>query len=900
MTLFRPVLVLLLLLPTMTAWTQDEGRTALHEVEMRRYAKLAKRADFVSTAAEQYDVHYYRLDVTLPDDPLKRFGGDVLMSLRSLVDDLTLIEYNIGASARVDSVQVNGTALDENAITRVGDVIALALPFTLMQGQPLDVRTWYTFAYAGTAIDIRNVQHVELGKQILTIASQAEPYDARLWWPCKDDPADKADSVDIILTTAEQMFPVSNGVMVSDVNNGDGTRTVTWHSRYPIVTYLVSVAAAEYSYRERTFDYNGISMPFGSWWYGMPAANMATFELDALDGLKVFSDMFIPYPFIKEKYGMAEYEWAGLSMEHQTVSSMGFYGTGVVIHELMHQWFGDKVTCASFEHIWLNEGWATYGEALYYEVKNGPEARKANMSTTMYFGPGTIYVNDPENNQDLIFSGALSYAKSSWVVHMLRGVMGDEKFFPAVRAYLGGEDLSTYRSVTTDEFQQFMEAEYGASLDWFFQQWIFGEYFPTYSVDWDATENAGSYDVAVNLEQLYLNERQLFTMPVPIRFRLEGGVDTTVTVWNDQPTQQWTFSFPAKPELMQVDPDNWILKRVIEKVKNPTFDKGVLVVNGVDWSVPAYTADLALAFADSAFSGGLPYTLWDIFPQPDYPEGMPQPIGSGAVPANILGQYCTVVWLANAYNGDESVWGNTSMWEYLQAGGNIVLITRYGTMFLGEDYRQFLGITWQGNYFTAEDAKAQLPSLLDMGFNGEQNLLSGFSMTLNRAENEVLFAETRSFANPRGIGVWAKPMQGEQGLSGHMMYIGLRPYRIDPTDLKANMGTLLKELPCVAVNDVPELSAPDAGFTLEASYPNPLRAGETGSLRFRIDVNDGQVTTVRIHDMLGRLVSEVASGHYTAGEHTVRFDSGSLPAGVYTATLTHGARNASRLIVLVD
>ena len=602
---------------------------------------------------------------------------------------------------------------------------------------------------------------------------------------------------------------------------------------------------------------------------------------------------------MNEKYGMAEYEWGG-AMEHQTVSSMGFYSTDVVVHELMHQWFGDKVTCATFEHIWLNEGWATYGEALFWEAKGGYEALKANMATTMYFGPGTIFVNDPENNQNLIFSGALSYNKASWVVHMLRGVMGDDKFFPAVRAYLGGEELSTYRSVTTQEFQQFMEAAYGASLDWFFQQWIYGEYYPTYYVEWEDVDNAGRHDVTLNLEQLYQNERQLFTMPVPLRFRLEGGIDTTVTVWNDQATQEWTLSFPAKPELVQVDPDNWILKRVIEKVKDPTFDKGILVVNGVDWSVPAYTADLATAFIDSSFTGGLPYTLWDIFPQADYPAGVPAPIGSGPVPANILGQYCTVVWLANGYNGDDAVWDNTSMWEYLQAGGNIILMTRYGTMFLGEDYRQFLGITWQGSYFTAENAVAQLPSLLDMEFNGEQNLLSGFSMSLNRPENEVLFAETQSFANPRGIGVWAKPQQSERGMSGHMVYIGLRPYRIDPANLKLNRNTLLKGLPCVAVNDVSEIPAIENGFSIAATYPNPLRAGDRGTLRFRLDVNDGQSTSLRVYDMLGRLVRTVADGLYTAGEHTVSLDSGGLPAGVYNATLTHGTRSTSRLIILVD
>lgn len=898
MTLFRTLLVFVMLLPALS-WAQDGGRQSVHEIELRRYSMLAKRAQHVSAAAGQYDVHYYRLNVNLPDDPIKRFGGDVIMRLTSLVDGLNLLEYNIGTGARVDSVLVEGNKLDATDITRAGDVIALALPFSLLQGQDLEVRTYYSFAYAGSAIAVTNVNNVDLGKPILSIASQSEPYDARNWWPCKDDPADKADSIDIVLTTVAPMFPVSNGVMVSDIDNGDGTRTVTWKSRYPIVTYLVSVAAAEYNYRERTFSYGGIDMPFGSWWYGMPSANMALNELDALEGLQVYSDLFIPYPFIKEKYGMAEYEWGG-AMEHQTITSMGFYGTDVVVHELMHQWFGDKVTCATFEHIWLNEGWATYGEALFYEARGGLEALKANMSTTMYFGPGTIYVYDPENNQNLIFSGALSYNKSSWVVHMLRGVMGDDKFFPAVQKYLGGEDLSTYRSVTTQEFQQFMEAEYGSSLEWFIQQWIYGEYYPTYLVDYDVAEDAGRFELTLNLEQLYQDTRQLFTMPVPVRVSLDNGSDTTITVWNDQAVQQWKFTFDAKPEMVQVDPDNWILKRVIEKIKNPTFDKGILVVNGVDWSEPAYTADLTAAFVDSVYTGGLPYTLWDIFPQSDYPAGVPQPIGSGAVTAQTLGQYCTVVWLGNAYNGDESIWSNTSMWEYLMAGGNVLLVTRMGTMFLGEDFRQFLGITWQGNYFTAENCKAELPSLLDMTFSDEQSRLSGFSTTLLRPENQVLFTETQSFTAPRGLGVWAQPITTEQGLSGHMMYIGLRPYRVDRENFKLNMATLLKELPCVAVNDVESIPARESGFALDASYPNPLRSGEASSLRFRIDGNDGATSTLRVYDMLGRLVREVASGYFVPGEHTVRFDSNGLQAGVYNVTLTNGTRSASRLMVIVE
>ncbi len=898
---FRTVIVLALLLPVVSAWAQQSERPPIHEIEARRHAKLAKRADFVSAAAERYDVHYYRIDVNLPDDPLMRFGGSVSMRLKSLVDGLGVIEYNLGPDARLDSVYVGGSKLEASAVTRTGDVVALALPFTLQQGGDLEVTSWYSFAYAGSAIDVTSVMNVDLNKDILSIASQSEPYDARIWWPCKDDPADKADSVDIVVTTAEAMFPASNGTMISDVNNGDGTRTVTWHSRYPIATYLVSVAAAEYNYRERSFTHSGRTMPVGSWWYGMPSANMANLELDMLEGLQVFSDLFIPYPYMNEKYGMAEYEWGG-AMEHQTLTSMGFYNTDVVIHELMHQWFGDKVTCATFEHVWLNEGWATYGEALFYEARGGLEALKANMSWTQYFGPGTIFVDDPENNPGQIFSGDLSYNKASWVVHMLRGVMGDDAFFTAVRNYLGGDDPAAYRSVTTAEFQGYMEAEHGAGLDWFFQEWIYGAYYPTYLFDWDTAENGGNHDFTLTLEQLYQGTRQLFTMPVRVRISLEGGQDTTVTVWNDQAKQEFKFTFAAKPVAVQIDPDNWILKRVIEKVKNPTFDQGVLVVNGVDWSVPDYTAGLEAAFADSVYSGGLPYTLWDIFPRGsgNYPAGVPDPIGSGPIPASVLGRYCTIVWLGNAYNGDESIWSNTSMWEYLKAGGNILLITRMGNYFVGSDFRQFLGITWAGNFLTAADCKAQLPSLLDMTFTGEQTQIGAFNTVLARPENQLLFTETESFPQPRGLGVWGKPMTIEEGESGHMMFIGLRPYRIEPGLLKQNLAALLKEMPCVPVTGVEDVASAAGGLAIDAGYPNPLRSGEASTLRIHIADDGSTPIALRMYDVLGRPVREIAAGLYPSGTHNLRIDSDGLPAGVYTLVLSQGQRTVSRPMVIME
>jgi len=322
----------------------------------------------------------------------------------------------------------------------------------------------------------------------------------------------------------------------------------------------------------------------------------------------------------------------------------------------------------------------------------------------------------------------------------------------------------------------------------------------------------------------------------------------------------------------------------------------------VDWSVPDYTAGLEAAFADSVYSGGLPYTLWDIFPRGSgsYPAGVPDPIGSGPIPASVLGRYCTIVWLGNAYNGDESIWSNTSMWEYLKAGGNILLITRMGNYFVGSDFRQFLGITWAGNYLTAADCKAQLPSLLDMTFTGEQTQIGAFNTVLARPENQLLFTETESFPQPRGLGVWGKPMTIEEGESGHMMFIGLRPYRIEPGLLKQNLAALLKEMPCIPVTGVEDVASAARGLAIDAGYPNPLRSGEASTLRIHIADDGSTPIALRMYDVLGRPVREIAAGLYPSGTHNFRIDSDGLPAGVYTLVLSQGQRTVSRPMVIME
>jgi len=886
---------------TLCVFTTNAQHDCMHhhrEAVMRSQTLLSQRESFVTPAMQLYDVTYYRLDVNFPGDELLRFGGNVVMELTSLSDALSEIELHLGTNARLDSVLARGLRIPDGSVTRDNDVIRISLPYNLARDESLALRLYYSSLYSGSAIMFRRVRNVVLDEQIVSIASQAEPYDARRWWPCKDDPADKADSVDIILTVPEDLYPVSNGLVQSDINNGDGTRTVHWKSRYPIVTYLVSIAAAKYNYREFDFSYDGRSMPVGSWWYGMSGNAMASYEQDMLEGLQLYSDLFDVYPFIDEKYGMAEYEWGG-AMEHQTVSSMGFYSTGVVAHELMHQWFGNKVTCASFHHIWLNEGWATYGESLFFESRGGLPALKANMAAKAYYGPGTIYVHDPTDFAR-IFSGSLSYNKASWVVHMLRGILGDEVFFAAARKYLGGESHEYYRSVTTEEFRQIVEAESGLDLEDFFQNWIYGEYFPTYQFEWDRTSTDDGYDATVIIEQLYVPTRQLFIMPIEIYIRFADGSDSSIVVQNNMQLQSWTFSFTQEPTSIQLDPDNWILKRVIEKINNPSFAKGILLVNGVDWSVDAYRPAMDIALADSVFTGKLPYTYWDLFAPPagGYPDGVPQPIGSGAIPGNVLGEYCTVVWLGNAYNGDDAFWANTSMMEYLRAGGNIVLLSRMGSNFITEDFRQFLGITWIPGYSTLNDCKSTYPGLVDMEFTGDQNLVNAFRTQLLRPENIILFTNSRTSGDDAGVGVWAKPVTTGEMNTGHMMFLAMRPYRLEPEQLSHNMAMLLDLLPCEPVLSVERPSSLPSSVVLHANYPNPFRSETT--LRFSLDGNEAGHVSLRLFDILGRPVRDVFSAHLRPGEYSMTLDARDLSSGVYLLHLHHGTSSAVRRVVVME
>jgi aminopeptidase N len=277
--------------------------------------------------------------------------------------------------------------------------------------------------------------------------------------------------------------------------------------------------------------------------------------------LELFSGKYSLYPFIREKYGHAQFNWGG-GMEHQTISSMGSFYPSIIAHEMAHQWFGDKVTCRNFNNIWLNEGFATYSESVWLENYEGRESYNNSIKSRMAGARnavGSLYVLNTENVNE-IFNGNRTYSKGAIVLHMLRGVVGDSTFYDILRSYANDTALA-YSTAVTEDFQRISEYVSGKNLNYFFQQWIYGENYPVYNISWSKSHrNDGLYDVTLNVTQKQNTNPAFFTMPVDIKISTSNKGDTTFTVLNNAQVQSFIFIVNGNPSLLTFDPENKILK----------------------------------------------------------------------------------------------------------------------------------------------------------------------------------------------------------------------------------------------------------------------------------------------------------------------------------------------------
>lgn len=435
-----------------------------------------------------------------------------------------------------------------------GGLLALDLDHPHAAGETLEVRIHYHGSPSYTSFGI---PFFGQRNGVPLIATLSEPFGARNWWPCKDQPDDKADTVSMTVTVPSDLEVASNGRSLGIEPHPDGTTTHRWIEEYPIATYLVSLAICDYETIQEWYVTDaGDSVPVVHYLYTDLAGNADAFAV-TVPAMGDLSSRFGPYPFPHEKYGHALFQWGG-AMEHQTCTTMGEWAAyggweWIIVHELAHQWWGDLVTCASFHHVWLNEGFATYGEAVWQEVEGGMDAYHAAMAGDQYYGGGTIYVENPETDE--IFGYGLSYQKAAYVLHMLRHVVGDSLFFGALLEY---RDRFAYASATTEGFRDAVEDVAGLDLDEFFQQWIYGAYFPRYEYGWTCVAQASGWATRIRIEQVQTNTG-LFSMPVDVRVALADGEALTNVVWVRDTVTEIDLVTDRPVVAVELDPDGWIL-----------------------------------------------------------------------------------------------------------------------------------------------------------------------------------------------------------------------------------------------------------------------------------------------------------------------------------------------------
>lgn len=513
--------------------------------------------NFIVDTTTDVKFYYITLDVSI-DSPY--IYGDVFFIIESKINNLTHITLDLTDSLGIDSISGAATSY-----TRSYDKIDIQLDRSYNKNETILFNIYYS-GIPPVLNNTKGMRYETHGNFEPIIATLSTPYLAHLWYPCKDGPGDKVDSVYLDITIPDttinnnKLIAVSNGLL-ENVINENGKSTFKWRERYPIIPYYVMIAISNYAQFQQTINDSLGSYPilYNVFKSDSNIALQGTLQLP--DAINFFSDVFGPYPFRNEKYGMSQLGFYG-AIENQTntiQNTLDVYWIMVSAHELSHMWFGDMITCADWHHGWLNEGFATYSEALYQEHIAGFNSYKTYLNYYKYLDGGTLYLQNIEDPFQVFID--IIYSKGAWVLHMLRGVLGDEVFFECLKQYATDTNFK-YKHASTEDFQLVCETVSGQDLDYFFDQWIYDEYYPIYNSTYNYDQTNHILNLHLNQSQSQNGWRSVFKMPVKIKIKFNSGPDSTITLWNDQQLQDYQVNLSRQVHSITIDPEQWILRTV--------------------------------------------------------------------------------------------------------------------------------------------------------------------------------------------------------------------------------------------------------------------------------------------------------------------------------------------------
>ena len=544
------------------AFAQQENSTFCSKRDRIKHQSLKSNSLNLAQIAqtEKYDVNYYKLNLNMTNTSTTLSGYGEMQA--TAIQSIDTVLYELFSSLTISSVSLNGANVP---FTRSGSAVKIAA--NVSPGTSFIIRTNYsgtpptaqTNPLGGSGMS--NATSPSWGNEV--VWSLSEPFCAYEWWPCKQSLTDKADSCDVFITVPNSCKAGSNGVLTQVVNLGNGSSRYEWKHRHPIDYYLISVAVAEY------VEYNVYANPVGApspiliqnYIYNNPQT-LPNFQADideTVDFMELFYDLYGPYPFEDEKYGHCMAPFSG-GMEHQTMTTQGFFNPTLTAHELGHQWWGDYVTCASWCDIWVNEGFASYSEQIMLEnLYPGQEVQNMQSvhNNVMSQPGGSVWVLD-SLNEARIFSGRLTYDKGAAIVHTMRYMLNDDQlFYATLKNFLSSKAFGTAFGV--DVRDAFAQAS-GINFTPFFDEWYFGEGFPTYSVQWKQLGNDALVQISHTASAP--NVTPTFTNPIDLKFVRPGNTDTTIRF--DITSNSNLFQINGIGTLsnsISIDPQNWVVNQ---------------------------------------------------------------------------------------------------------------------------------------------------------------------------------------------------------------------------------------------------------------------------------------------------------------------------------------------------
>jgi len=549
--------VALLLIISTNLLGQNETKGAKFCSDKKMNSTLNKIEEIFSGPLHSFDVLDYKLDLDLYNCFLspypKSFIASVIITFKvdSTLNSISLNAVN--TSLTIDSVRLSGVSY-----AHASNILTINLDRTYAVGETTQVKIYYRHNNVSD-----NAFYVSNGM----VFTDNEPERARNWFPCWDKPSDKA-TVELRAKTPATVKLGSNGRLADSTKNAD-TIYYHWISRDPVATYLV-VISAKVNYGLDIVNYINPSDPTDTFpirFYYNAGENITDAKQRIVPITTYFSQAFGKHPF--EKNGFAtlnnQFQWGG--MENQTLTSLcpNCWGEYLMAHEYAHQWFGDMITCATWADIFLNEGFATFSEALWSESKTGYAAYKSDInseaSSYLSGNPGWAISNPnwavTTPNTNTLFNYAITYAKGACVLHLLRYVLGDSLFFSGLKSYATDPSLK-YKSAVISDFKNAMAVSSGQNLDWFFDQWIFQPNHPVYQNGYYFSQSGSYWEVGFQAKQTQTNT-VFFKMPIEIKIGFVSGPDTLIRVMNDANNQMFYFTFTRQPSSVQFDPDNQIV-----------------------------------------------------------------------------------------------------------------------------------------------------------------------------------------------------------------------------------------------------------------------------------------------------------------------------------------------------